>query len=133
MSLETWKAEFYPIPAEEVSTDDALRHNLALWVGIRQENLDKHDVIYHSHAVYDGAHTNNPFPMDSNTCALCKQHADTCATCPIYDVKFKASVYKQLAGCHDAYRIFLKEDTPEPMINLLQTAIDMQQAPQTVL
>ena len=82
MSLETWKAEFYPIPAEYVSTDDALRHNLSLWVGIRQENLDKHDVIYHS-------------------------HADTCATCPIYDVKFKASGYKQFAGCHDAYSIFL--------------------------
>ena len=36
MSFETWKAEFYPTPAEYVSTDDALYHNLALWVGIRQ-------------------------------------------------------------------------------------------------
>lgn len=127
MSLETWKAEFYPIPAEYVSTDDALHHNLALWIGIRQENLDKHDVIYHSHAVYDRAHINSPFPMDSATSALCKQHSDTCTTCPIYDVKFKASGCKQLSGCSAAYSIFLKEDTPEPMIDLLQQTINFQQ------
>jgi hypothetical protein len=37
MSLESWKAEFYPIPADEVKKKDALAHSLRKWEGLRKE------------------------------------------------------------------------------------------------
>lgn len=39
MSLETWKEEFYPIPADEVPESQALAHSLRKWEGLRKENL----------------------------------------------------------------------------------------------
>lgn len=37
MSLDTWKAEFYSIPAEEVAAKDAIQHSLTKWIGLRPE------------------------------------------------------------------------------------------------
>ena len=44
MSIESWKAEFYPTPADEASKDQAIAHSLRKWEGLRKENLDRHEL-----------------------------------------------------------------------------------------
>lgn len=45
MSLETWKEEFYKIPAEECIKEQALDHSITKWEGLRPENLQKHGLF----------------------------------------------------------------------------------------
>lgn len=47
MSLITWKAKFYPEPANaRMSKRDALLHSLRKWEGLTKENLKKHDAEF---------------------------------------------------------------------------------------
>ena len=80
MSLETWKAEFYPIDATLVAPEDAIQHALTKWIGLRPENLSKHDLTVHDCEISD-AHGN--FPVDSRTCTLCVPNEYSCNSCPI--------------------------------------------------
>ena len=45
MSIESWKAEFYPVEAAEVSAEDALAHSLKKWQGLQEESLLKHSLV----------------------------------------------------------------------------------------
>lgn len=38
MSLETWKAEYYPISARETKQAQATAHSFKKWEGLRREN-----------------------------------------------------------------------------------------------
>lgn len=45
MSLITWKEEFYPIPASHyMPWESTCQHSLQKWIGLRPENLQKHNV-----------------------------------------------------------------------------------------
>lgn len=113
MSLETWKAEFYPTPAEDTAKEDAIAHSLRKWQGLTPENLKKHGVI---HEPFAGVIDESDFsagkpiymyseavPIDSGTCALCHHHynsgdeeswedddfdeEDSCGVCPLKEAR----------------------------------------------
>lgn len=124
MSLETWKAEFYPIDAHEVALKDAIQHSLTKWIGLRPENLSKHNLKIGDFEIVD-AHT--IFAIDANTCSLCAWNPLTCATCPIAEYKSTKSFSKEHTSCGIEYNAFGHEHDPEPMIDLLQQTINFQQ------
>lgn len=129
MSLDTWKAEFYPIPAEEVAAKDAIQHSLTKWIGLRPENLSKHNLEIGVFQIVD-AHT--VFAIDSSACSLCARNPLSCAPCPIAEYKSTKSIYKKRTCCPE-YDAFGREHDPEPMIDLLQQTINFQQTAQVVL
>lgn len=87
MSLETWKAEFYPTEAKDCPAEQAITHSLRKWEGLLSENLAKHELA-------GGGCTNissgaSSLRIDAESCALCVHHfmddneADICPTCPL--------------------------------------------------
>ena len=128
MSLETWKAEFYQIDAHEVAAKDAIQHSLTKWIGLRQENVNKHNLIIGNCEISDI--DNNKFSIDSTTCSLCEYYCNPynkCKTCPIVEYKSTKSIYKDRTCCEIEFIAFEYEHDPEPMINLLQGVLNTQQ------
>lgn len=88
MSLATWKAEFYDVPANRVTKRDALDHSIKKWNGAKPVNLQKHDVKASGGDIVaeDGV-----FCFDNATCALCQCYQDLkankvddiCGDCPL--------------------------------------------------
>lgn len=145
MSLKSWKEEFYPVDAEDVSEEDALEHSLRKWIGVKPENLKKHNVFkrYGLRHITDPNDKYDYMNIDSESCALCYWHfynsrdnvdvdaPDQCETCPLY---------KQRGGlaCDESthsdssdpffndspYSDFTERNNPQPMIDLIQGAID---------
>lgn len=86
MSLETWKAEFYPIEAKDVPIEQAIAHSLKKWEGLTAENLEKHALIgAEGTTISDGTLS---LRIDSECCALCVHYLDNedekqCPKCPL--------------------------------------------------
>lgn len=114
MSLETWKAEFYLIPSDEVSESQALAHSLRKWEGLRKENLEKHGVGATGGYV-------DEMSIDSSTCTLCHHHIDSvrCATCPLVKLTMGGN-------CDSEYVWWNHAGDPEPMIELIKNAINRE-------
>lgn len=122
MTIETWIQEFYPVTAEQASTDEveAVKHSIKKWRGLTKENLEKHliEKIYYS--IEDDT---SSIVIDSENCALChysgKLKGDSisisCTYCPI----FKSSGN----CCSDQYSLFDHESNPHPMIELLEKTL----------
>jgi hypothetical protein len=98
MSIETWKAEFYPIPAHETNEADAIDHSLQKWLGLLPENLDKHGVILDSGIVMEQGEPEDGVAIDAGSCSLCHHFCETdtfnsdddespCIECPLYKVR----------------------------------------------
>ncbi len=123
MSLETWKKEFYPIPAEKATRTwiTATEHSLRKWIGRTAANLGKHEV--HVSAVGNISITDDfsgdCFPFDCDSCALC-QKAVYCKGCPLY---------KYLGmRCDDdraPYKKLIETSDPKPMIKALRGTLRM--------
>lgn len=114
MSLETWKAEFYPIDANQVPVESALDHSITKWKGLRADNIVRHDLKTFGD-LYGGPGA--WFYIDSSSCALCKQHIDlvnSCPTCPI--------VLAHGRTCAREYQHYRNTRDPEPMITLLESS-----------
>lgn len=111
MSLESWMAEFYPVPASEAtgSDEEAIAHSLRKWEGALPENLAKHGVFYTDHGVRDGK--NVWLRFDAGTCALCDAHP-YCEECPVAD--------RQDGPCDEGSAYDISLDDPLPMITLLR-------------
>lgn len=93
MSIETWKAEFYPVPADQVPAGrPAIEHSLHKWEGTLPEALEKHDVVFRAAGglgVYVNAHSYTGVDFGSDTCSLChhyyhRHEEESCATCPLF-------------------------------------------------
>lgn len=97
MSLETWKAEFYPVPASEVPVEQAAAHSLKKWEGLRPESLDKHKLfVRQGYVVDEHEGWKKVLRIDADSCALCVHHKHettvrmdgrpvmSCAGCPLY-------------------------------------------------
>ena len=108
MSLQTWKKEFYS-PISKTNKGNSLQHSLIKWIGLRKENLAKHEVEYNPD-FGDITYKGSVLRIDSSSCALCKNY-DTCDKCPLND-------------CQNEYGAFVKSSNPEPMIAFIQKAID---------
>lgn len=118
MSLKSWKKEFYPIGASEVDEQDAVAHSLRKWIGLRQENLDKHDV---SHS-WDGiSYKKDSLPIGAPSCALCQHHyipKRSCESCPLHEY-----LGRPCDGDDSPYAAFVDDDGPEPMISALEAIV----------
>jgi hypothetical protein len=123
MSLESWKAEFYPVSAKKPRSDVArLRHSIRKWVGLRKANLKKHEC--HKDEVDDSLwYTDKgPFSVDTTSCALCEKYFDhaheddgQCRGCPLKNtLGSRCDDLKN--GQEMPYTVWLDSSNPEPMI-----------------
>lgn len=122
MSLREWKKEFYPVSAVELAnvipTDlEMLRHVLKKWLGLRPAAMEKHGLqLVDFNFLSDGVEL---LPIDGSTCALCEiylnpQGVSRCLGCPLNSKGLKCTV---------EYKEFYYNGNPEPMIQLLESAI----------
>ncbi len=139
MSVRSWCKEFYPVTPHLVSVEDAAEHSLQKFIGLREENLLKHDVIKHGNlVVYDNYKKKYNMPreeysdnnrdnvrINASSCALCYHHAnkdvlvDYCEACPIYSYK-KSLGYDCISeACHMEYLVWYNRLGPDQMIELL--------------
>lgn len=132
MSLESWKAEFYPVPADSLksATDlEVAKHSLQKWIGLRKSNLEKHgvkragcDLIESS---VDSSSSDYRFYAiaASSHCSLCVRFLNTshpkdkCADCPLYqargDYRCDRTTSREGISPWSEYRA---NGNPEPMI-----------------
>lgn len=134
MSLQSWKEEFYPVPADDESitdTAEAVRHSLQKWKGLSERQRAKHGVSVTSHGRLheSGDPCMRIFFVDASTCALCEQHFDssggTCSTCPLYLLRDGVPCDKlnpALDGEESPFVMWTDHNNPLPMITLLQQA-----------
>ena len=135
MSFKTWKEEFYPIDAKQCEPGiQAITHSLQKWIGLRRENLKRHNMVYAIEDWYGkdyqgirGRHSHRDhtdLPVSDESCALCRHYevddqGNSCKPCPIVKVHGKR--------CDDAddspYRIFRDTGNPEPMIEMLEATL----------
>lgn len=127
MTLQTWKDEFYPIDVYTVSKENAVAHSLQKWIGLRQENLDRHGVRFNKTLlgveIEDGREV---LGIDWRSCALCVHHfrpfrlETRCFSCPLFNVLG--------SECDDGddspFRVFCDTLDPDPMIEALSEILD---------
>lgn len=143
MSLETWKAEFYPVPASsftaETSTIDLVEHSLRKWIGLREENLRKHGIStnrwYREIACTESVN-DPPLQIDSTTCALCvvaeEKHKKEDYAAPSMCKHCILTKLRNGLQCDEVHilesaspwSIWLRSADPEPMIKLLKEAVE---------
>lgn len=123
MSLETWKAEFYPIEARKVPVEDAVQHSLNKWRGLTKENLDKHELTLDEYSVLIDDE-DNEFGVDAYSCALCQKYR-YCDGCPLANVLGR-SCDNEDDGEHSPYGLFVEEGNPLPMIAALERAAALE-------
>lgn len=116
MSIESWKQEFYPVPAEEAATGNvaALKHSIVKWHGLRSENLEKHDVVPVGTYCIGTTEYDSEELASSDSCALCILARDKCNRCVLTKVR---------STCGASWRNWILEQDPEPMIAQLEHAL----------
>lgn len=132
MSIETWKAEFYPRPARAVPATEAAEHSLQKWRGYLPENMAKHGIDFP-----DLASADMPF-ASQHTCALCEHWFDgreyanddpdnegkVCPGCPLSETG---------NGCLIEGSVYLEADRDDPasirrMVEALEQAVEWSKA-----
>lgn len=126
MSVESWKEEFYPIDAHEVEKEDAAKHSLQKWIGLRKVNLDKHNVRLE---VTEVRNDTSRFQFSDDTCALCVYYYSPkifserkCGNCPITKILGKACD----ADYNSPWYLFADAGKIEPMISVLEKAVSAE-------
>lgn len=126
MSLKTWKEEFYKVEASQVPQEEALQHSLTKWIGLRRENLAKHEVERNGFLLGD---TDIILAIDGTSCALCLLYVDeSCHSCPLRKAKEDQGYFYTGDHCWKEYSIQIRTGNPEPMIRLIQKAIRITEA-----
>lgn len=129
MSLESWEKEFYPVEAGKCPKTNLamLKHTLLKYRGARKENLEKHNVVLMGNYIRCNNY-NYIFRFSSQTCSLCHKYLKDsddiygCQKCPI------GTEGESCDGTEDsAYRKFVFEGNPEPMISLVECLIKEEQ------
>lgn len=123
MTIETWKAEFYPVEASTLNSApliDAIDHCLVKWEGLRSDNVAKHGMASGVRGkLYDPSTGQQYAPANGPHCALCLRFInDNCAECPIADDMDDEFT----EGCNGEYREYINNNNPEPMISSLTRA-----------
>jgi len=126
MPLKTWKEEFYPVEANRVEGRlEAIQHSLTKWVGLRGDNLEKHELFIEDGSIVgeDGDLT-----ISSRSCALCQLFDEyRCAKCPLVAVRgTPCDVVADMVEITSPYSSFVAWDDPEPMIELLERALKVE-------
>ena len=121
MSLETWKAEFYPVPASEA--EDPVAHSLRKWEGLL--HLEAHGLRQYSGMLEDV--DGQVFYFDPDTCALCHKYADgeNCQNCPLAIARGGVPCDEARSDEHAApYMAGTRDRDPAPMLHWLRLACD---------
>lgn len=142
MSLETWKEEFYPIPANENMEDmEALLNAKRKWEGMRKENLEKHECNVKTGRINYNAEF---FCIGAGSCALCLKYSPeyeetlnkyVCDQCPIYlsrdeiscDNLSQEEIDLQKYSdneIHSPWHEFTNNNNPELMLQAIDIAIE---------
>lgn len=139
MSIETWKEEFYPVPADDRrakrSHTAAVNHSLKKWRGLTKESLEKHGLQKISGSdcitpILGGEH----MPIAGATCALCLMEDDRtclnnstsekfCRQCPLFRTLGRQCDQDNLLDVSEEpspYSNFIVRDDPLPMIKALE-------------
>lgn len=125
MSLETWKAEFYPVPADmEMTEREAIVHSLRKWTGLLKKNLKDHDlkVDEMGDIYYESDLGRDWFTIDGDNCALCQtfyKKDSHCYNCPLY----KTLGRKCHEGLLSPYYIWITKQDVRPMIRALRLTL----------
>lgn len=134
MSMETWKAEFYPVAAEDCAKDDLsmIDHALLKWSGLSKENLNRHGLGAACHGeIYfsdDEGRYLDGFLVGGNSCALClsysySQGLSPCDKCPLKLVRDGFSCDRSHdEGSESPWESFTSDNDERPMIKLLEDA-----------
>lgn len=115
MSIETWMAEFYPVPADQVPREEAIAASLGKWKGYRKEARDEHGT--------DG------LPPCSDSCPLCAHYlveGGKCGDCPLFKLRGMSCdrpLFHAEIGLRSPYAAYIVARDPEPMIALLEAAL----------
>lgn len=129
MSFESWKKEFYPKEANDFvnkTDEECLKHCIQKWKGALPENVEKHQVKYKEHSVFEDLTEQNLY-YNGISCALCKKYSDispdeddcdcysyeTDEYCPIVRIKG--------VTCHNIYVNTVND--PTDMIKLLKDTL----------
>ncbi len=135
MSLESWKQLYYPIPADEAakfSPVEIIQHSLTKWRGLRTAARDNHNVWFNeANILVDAttATTGSHLTVTGLTCSLCSKYYDhsaddeviACRSCPL------AQLGASGTDCFTEYRLWRTTHDPEPMIALLERALQTAQ------
>ena len=123
MSLDSWKKEFYPTPAQDNCGDPltAAKHSLKKWEGLTPDSLSAHNVSRDGYYITDGS---DSLVIEEATCALCsyqdsldkeKGYTSWCSGCPL--VEFAGAM------CNITYPRFIDHGNAKPMIAALRKCV----------
>ena len=127
MTVETWKAEFYPKPVRQTTVEEAAEHSLQKWRGYLPESLEKHGI---SLDALEAAH----FPYRAmGMCALCEHHyirktyndagLTICPGCPLSEIG------QCCLGNDSAYELTNEDSSAEAvgrMVAALEQAVEWE-------
>lgn len=126
MSLDSWKAEYYPVPARECAPGESVAHSLKKWRGLTPESLMQNNVGIIDRYILVQNKGQGSLKIDSDTCALCVNFYDDdaedgrdfnpCESCPIYELLGRP--------CAEEYGKFLDNGNPYPMIRILEKTVE---------
>lgn len=114
MSLDTWKAKFYPIPADKCKKNDAAAHSILKWSGLKASTLRKHG-LWGCRTIGDDS---GDLSIDGVSCSLCRWYwkaghtMTACIKCPGYKANGKR--------CADAFSVYLGNGNTAPMMRWLK-------------
>lgn len=138
-ALTRWKQAYYPVPANEVPEADALEHSLIKWQGLRKSVLDEYGLKVDEGVLSDSnSDVDNEFSIDSSSCALCQHYLNRgCEGCPLFEIRGQArcDYWTDEETDEDRrppYGEFTDQGNPEPMIRLLEQAVDEQKEGETL-
>jgi len=126
VSLETWKEEYYPVPASAVSREDALDHSIRKWEGLRPENLKRHglrraEITRRTIVEKDSL---EGLDIDAGSCALCHHYEESgkCPECPLYLVRGARCDTWVRESALSPYQSWMRTGSPVAMLELLDAA-----------
>lgn len=130
MGFKEWARKYYPVPAHEVSKEDALSHSLNKWRGLRPTVLKRYGLKLRERSLYsvDEPRELPVLTMGTDTCALCEHYYRyaTCADCPLYELlghRCDARMtFKDSDPANGPYIQFVINGDVEPMIKVLEKA-----------
>ena len=131
MSLQTWKAEFYPQSAAETlalkiddteRTELALAHSIQKWRGLTPAALARHQLKVVDGDLFPSNGADETFGIDAESCALCMAFPG-CKDCPLYGSRDNVSCDSTTAEeAHSPFFMFSVDSDPQPMIDALEKA-----------
>lgn len=132
MSLESWKAEFYPKNAHQFSTESdkkCIKAAIKKWKGAFPENCAKHNVRYVEHSIID-IKSNEELEFDDDACTLCVKYFEAfcyrnnstgIVHCPI--IRLQGIPCDKAPASGEASTYDKSKNDPEPILNLLKETL----------